>query len=470
MFFASMTRQPAAKPITARARLPLPTAGSGLGPTSWVVLGIVCCTAFVAYSLGWSEAPLSNPDTSSYLQVAQDFSASGHFVQLHDRTPGLPLFLLLTGTGRGYFYTVLFLHLVSMVALVLLLSRFAVRMELIWAFVLFALLPPYMQNDAYLSSEALAGTLLVLGFVGVSLFILNRNYWIYCLLASVCFLCAGLTRPTNLITPFLLAGILALSRRKLIRGAALLAFLPALVAGAYVLYTDTNVHLFGLSAQTGYQLSNSTVRLYEYIDNPIAREEFLRARTELYVEGSAPNYAVWRVRPILKQRLGLSDVELGRFLLRMNLRLILHHPEGYLETIARGANMYWFPYETKIIVQPSVLRPAWLGVQLLVSAVFLLEITVLGGLAVGSRIINRKLIYLGDRALPHLLALAIIFQTMIVSFLVIGSGSPRYRSVTDPLILFDIALVADWGLTTWYASRREPLIDAEDPHGGIARA
>jgi hypothetical protein len=93
-----MTRQSVAKPITARARLPLPSAGSGLGPTSWVVLGIVCCAAFVAYSLGWSEAPLSNPDTSSYLQVAQDFSASGHFVQLHERTPGLPLFVLLTAS------------------------------------------------------------------------------------------------------------------------------------------------------------------------------------------------------------------------------------------------------------------------------------------------------------------------------------------------------------------------------------
>jgi hypothetical protein len=154
----------------------------------------------------------------------------------------------------------------------------------------------------------------------------------------------------------------------------------------------------------------------------------------------------------------------------MNLRLILHHPEGYLETIARGANMYWFPYETKIIVRPSVLRPVWFGAQLLVSAVFLLQITVLVGLGVGSRIINRNLIYLGDRALPHLLALAIIFQTMIVSFLVIGSGSPRYRSVTDLLILFDVALVADWALTIWYASRREPLIDAEEPYGGIASA
>jgi hypothetical protein len=465
-----MTRPPAAKRVTSHATLPRATLGSALGPTSLVVLGIVCCTAFVAYSLSWSEAPLSNPDTSGYLQVAQDFSATGHFVQLHERTPGLPLFVLLTGTGRKYFHTVLFLHLLSIVALALLLTRLTVRMQLIWAFVLLALLPPYMQNDAYLSSEALAGTLLVFGFLGVSLFILNRNYWIYCLLATVCFLWAGLTRPTNLITPFLLAGILALSRRKLIRGAALLALLPALVAGAYVLYTDTNVHLFGLSAQTGYQLSNSTVRLYEYIDNPIAREEFLRARTELYVEGSAPNYAVWRVRPILKQRLGLSDVELGRFLLRMNLRLILHHPEGYLETIARGANMYWFPYETKIIVQSSALRAVWFGAQLLVSAVFLLEVTVLGGLAIGSRIIGRKLVDLGDRALVHLLALAIIFQTMIVSFLLIGSGSPRYRSVTDLLILFDIVLVADWGLTTWYASRGHSQIDAEEPHSGIAIA
>jgi hypothetical protein len=43
---------------------------------------------------------------------------------------------------------------------------------------------------------------------------------------------------------------------------------------------------------------------------------------------------------------------------------------------------------------------------------------------------------------------------MIVSYAVIGDGNARYRSVTDLLIVFAVALIADWGWTMWHASRR----------------
>jgi hypothetical protein len=156
----------------------------------------------------------------------------------------------------------------------------------------------------------------------------------------------------------------------------------------------------------------------------------------------------------LDQRLGLSDAELGRFLLHMNLRLIVHHPEIYMEQIARTSNVYWFPYETKMIVNSRVLKVAWYGLQILVLATFLLELTVLAGLFVGSHILNREFEFAGNRAVVYLLAIAIVFQTMIVSYAVIGDGNARYRSVTDLLIVFAVALIADWGWTMWHASRR----------------
>jgi len=393
-----------------------------------------------------------------YLAVVQDFLAHDHFSQSHTRTPGLPLFLLLVGTGRTYFYATLSLHLLSVGALTLLLSRFAVRSRLIWAFFFIALLPPYLQNTAYLATESITAAFLTLGFVGLSLYILDRR-WPYCLFASLCFVWAGITRPTNLVTPFLLAAILlVLPGRRLARAAALLVCMPALLFGSYVLYSAFHFQSFDIRSMAGYQLSNSTVFLYEYIPNPIAREELLKARSAMYAEKMAPNFAVWRAQPVLKQRLGLSDAELGRFLLRMNLRLILHHPEVYLEAIARSSNVYWFPYETKVIANSLILKAVWYGLQILMVTAFLLELTVLAGLFVGSHILNRTFDFAGDRAVVYVLAIAIVFQTMVVSYAVIGQGNARYRSVTDLLIIFGVALIADWGRTMWHASRRAPVL------------
>jgi hypothetical protein len=207
---------------------------------------------------------------------------------------------------------------------------------------------------------------------------------------------------------------------------------------------------------SGYQLANSTVALYEYIDNPIARDELLEARNEMNAENLPPNFAIWRAQPILQQRLGLSEAELGRFLLRINLHLIVHHPEAYLEQIARTANADWFPYTTKVEASNNpILKGSWYGLQILIVGMFFLESMVLAGLFVGSWILNRGFDLVGDRAAVYLLAIGIVWQTIIVSSAVIGGGSARYRSVADLLIIFAVALVVDWGRTKWLASRGE---------------
>ena len=108
-----------------------------------------------------------------------------------------------------------------------------------------------------------------------------------------------------------------------------------------------------MSYLTGYHLTCTTVNFYEDIDNPIARDILLKARTEMYRQGLPPIDGVWLWQDKLKQALGLSDVQLGNFLLRMNLKLIAHHPEAYLEDSARSMVGYWFPYVTKYAVGNS---------------------------------------------------------------------------------------------------------------------
>src|ERR1700677_4774173 len=73
----------------------------GFNSTHWLMVAIVFAAAFLIYSFSWITAPLANTDTPSYLEPLNDFLANHHFTQLHGRTPGLPLFLYLLGTGRA---------------------------------------------------------------------------------------------------------------------------------------------------------------------------------------------------------------------------------------------------------------------------------------------------------------------------------------------------------------------------------
>src|SRR5271170_6941967 len=126
----------------------------------WVALATLCLGALVMYGALWPQAPLRNTDTTGYLMPLRDFLAHGHLTEVPGRTPGLPLFLLITGTGRSYFYAGLLLYLLGLGGLVHLLFRLRVRPWLVWSFAFLVLLPPFAQNVAYIASEGLTETLL----------------------------------------------------------------------------------------------------------------------------------------------------------------------------------------------------------------------------------------------------------------------------------------------------------------------
>lgn len=429
------------------------------GLRTWLVWMLLCCAAFVIYAHLWAKAPFADADTRSYTEMVPDVSHF-HLTKLYGRTPGLPVFFAVVGTGRAFFYAVLLLHLIGVSALLMLLFRLGVRSSLVWTFGLLSLLPPYVQNVVYLLSEAVAAPFLMLGFVSLCLFIFQRR-WFYCFSASFCFAWAALARPTNVITPFLLGFLLvAFLGKKMLRPALVLVSITTLFIGSYVLYTGAKFHYFGLSYLTGYHLTCTTVNFYEDIDNPIARDVLLKARTEMYRQGLPPIDGVWLWQNKLKQALGLSDVQLGNFLLRMNLKLIAHHPEAYLEDSARSMVGYWFPYVTKYAVGNSrvgpVLKNLWDGIEDLVSATFLLEVILLAGLTVGLKMYGERILFAGSRALVFILAAATIFQTQIISCLMVGGEIPRYRSVTDLLILFAVILASDWIWATSSAAHKAP--------------
>ncbi len=424
-----------------------------MNPRNWLILVLVSIAALLIYSRLWTKAPFSITDTPTYLELLPDLSHF-HLTKLYGRTPGLPLYMMLVGTGRAYFYVTLLIDLISVCAMAAFLFRLKVRTGFVWAFVVIALLPPYVQNVGYLASEALTASFLVFGFVCLSMFLIDR-LWLYGALASLWFAGAALIRPTNAITPFVLAFMMLVwGGRRLIRAAILLVSLTALALGTWIGYNGAKFHFFGITYMTGYYMSNGTPELYPLIDNPIAREELLKARNSMYAVGMSPNDAIYLAKVPLERRLGLDDVSLSRFLVKMNMKLIEHHPQAYLEDVARASFTYWFPYSTKALGSLPAGPLLSDGIQDFVATAFWLSLVVFFGLWVGLKILNKETPRLEPKLFSYTLALAIIFQTQMVSCTTVGGTVPRYRSVTDPLMIFATVLVADWAYTTWHASRQ----------------
>ena len=168
-----------------------------------LVLLVQCAVAWSFYSLVWSDAPVSVPDSPGYLRAAQDLS-DFHLDELQQRAPGYPLLLLLTGSqhspGRTLFFVSLFLHFASIYILAYGLYQAGLKAWTISIFSLILLLPPYVEPAAYILSEVLAEVLLVVAVIGFYLWYLrNQAGWI--LLSSIAMGCAALTRPAYQLLP-----------------------------------------------------------------------------------------------------------------------------------------------------------------------------------------------------------------------------------------------------------------------------
>src|SRR6186713_2452417 len=76
----------------------------------YMLLGLV---SLAAYGLLWPGAPVMDGDSSQYIEVARDLR-DFRIDDVHDRAPGYPVLLVLTGSSdaptRMLFYASLLLH------------------------------------------------------------------------------------------------------------------------------------------------------------------------------------------------------------------------------------------------------------------------------------------------------------------------------------------------------------------------
>src|SRR6187455_402074 len=122
----------------------------------YVLLGLA---SLAAYGLLWPNAPAIDGDSSQYMDVARDLR-DFHIDEVHDRAPGYPALLALTGASdaptRTLFYVSLLLHFGSVWLLGLALYACGASTRALIAFGILLTLPPYVEPAGYVMTENLA--------------------------------------------------------------------------------------------------------------------------------------------------------------------------------------------------------------------------------------------------------------------------------------------------------------------------
>ncbi len=437
--------------------------------------------ALVAYLFLWPEAPVLDGDSPQYVEVAQDL-LDGRVDALHDRTPGYPLLLALTGAAykptRTLLLVSLLLHFASVWMLVAVVEGAGVEKRWVWALALLLLLPPYVEPAAYVMTENLAQFTIVGGFASVLIGLRRRRLWPFAL-AAIAFSYSSMTRPIyQALTPVLAACLVLLpimtrSPRGTIHrlGAAVLVVTTLTILGGYGYANRVKFGFFGVTHTVGFHLSTKTMSFVERLPEEYAavREILVRERdAQLTKRGGmhTGTQTIWSVRPELSAATGLTAPELSRYLLRMNLRLIASNPIEYLQEVAHSMASYWFPAAGRLAsLNSKVLRWTWGILHALLLTALIVQLVVFTGVLLFEASRPRRMHTAGAiswpirasdvQALTYVLAAAIVFYNMVLSC-ALDIGEPRQRRPTDALIVMLCIL----GLHVWRQSalaRREPL-------------
>ncbi len=428
---------------------------------------VLFAAAFVLYGWLWPQAPVLEGDSPQYLEVARDL-ADFRLDTLHDRTPGYPIFLVLTGsTGhatRLLFFASLAIHLASVALLAALLRAAGVGRTAVFAFCVLLLLPPYVEPAAHVMTETLAQFTLVAGLVCLVFGVTNGSRWLL-VLSALAFGASALTRPAfQLLAPALAATLLAFARlcrdralsvrRAVAASVVLIAGTVALV-GAAASANYSRVGYFGLTPSLGFHLSTKTMTFVERLPDEYAtvREILVRERDrEITRRGGlhTGTQTIWAARPELMAATGLSKPDLSAYLVKMNLALIRTAPMEYLQDVARSLAGYWFPPAGQLAsLDSAAARALWTLLHVAIVGVFALQLIVLAGVSLfeASRWMFARrgaVAALGGGAtarLGYFLAAAIVFYTMAISC-ALDIGEVRQRRSTDVIVIFMCVLGA----------------------------
>jgi hypothetical protein len=431
-------------------------------PSVRVVLSVLglFAIALVVYALVWRQAPVMTLDSPSYMRLARDIK---HLTlsRLQERTPGFPLFLILTGSENGptrlLFYSSLLVHFATIGILAYLLDILAVPRLLTALFLVISLLPPYVEPAAYVMTETLSQFLIVVACVAL-VFWLARKRNVFLVLFSAAAMSAAFVRPTfQALAPFLaMCAVLCFVMRCTVRmsirrllislGVAVLIPMSSLAAYAYVNYLK--FEYFGTSSMGAFTASVKTVSFIEELPDQYAdiRDILLKYRdTELLKPFSdhTAQMTAWRAVGELRRHYGNNERTVVTRLADADWYLIKHKPMSYLIECMKSLAVYWLPNEVLLSNGGSgILRAIWAVLQLAVIGFFILQ----GAAVCGFGLIWLSLLAAKRSSLPRLnrrlqlsvcayvMGSGLIAYTAAISCF-LGTGIPRLRTPSELLII-----------------------------------
>lgn len=221
-------------------------------------------------SVGWA-VPVFSPDSDSYIRYATTWMATGHLPPVEQRTPGYPLFLIVTaGTGAAYARTVIVQHLLGIAStglLYLLVVRLTARVwPAVVAVVVNLTLIDLLLMETVVYAETLAGTCITLASLALAhAATSDRHRTLWCTVCGASWLAATFVRPIYVVA---LAGFALLlcawmlsrwqgPRRERLTCLATAVVAPFLILAAYAWFNAAQTHSKPrLADGAGYSLLN----------------------------------------------------------------------------------------------------------------------------------------------------------------------------------------------------------------------
>ena len=440
--------------------------------TYWLLLLGLFCISGVFYNAAWPQAPVLEPDSASYMQVAADLPDI-KLDHLHGRTIGYPILLILTASNetpeRALFIVQLFLYFAAVTLLVFLLLRLSIPRTAVTILVILALLPYNIVHTAYMLTETLTTFLIILGLISLILWI-DRRQRLFLVTACIALPLSALAKPTYQLLPFFFALLLFILSRylphikaRLSAGALGLIIGSVIIIGGMMLHNYRNTGYAGLTPDFGFYLSTKTPRVLERLPDEYAdvREILIKYRDErlLSVEYSHTGYMYfWAAVPEVQKTTGLSYKELASYMLKLNLLLIRKAPLTYLQEVTYSFSNIWLPATTHLSdFHNRTIQFIWTAMHYLTAALFFICCLVYAAIFMIFAALPRRT---RDKLLENLretdrlllvyilLSLAVIGYTIGISILS-DMCVARHRVPVD-LLIFSLILA---GFCVWYRLR-----------------
>jgi hypothetical protein len=411
---------------------------------SLLLLIVVCAAIRVIF---WQlYEPDTAPDTSSYVQFAEQIARMDLAGYLGRRTPMYPLLLAAANLDYTIVWQIQSALGVGISVLVFLLVLECVPSMLL-AFAV-ALLHSLTLNQLFYEARIMSETLATFGVLASVLLFVRA---LRSARRSPMFVAAGLvvaatilTRPqyVYLLPLFVVLMLLTPRGRSLVVVAVFVAAAGLPLAG-WALFNKIETGYLGLSTQMGISLAQHSGKFIDKAPQEFAalRDIYLRHRARMPPE--ADHMTVWEAVPDMLAKTGLSFIDLNRELTRLSLTLFARHPGLYLRSVVDAWIGFWPVPNTW---QPELIRGA--GVRHALVALWSVEHVILRAMnlaffllavALAPRALTRAL---REGAVGAYLTIgSVVLGASVVQALLEATDNARYSIPTQPLVaIFVLAL------------------------------